>query len=65
MTQTGPATDLSVELEAVLGTGLDKVVAGLCVDGGWISLVHGETLDLACHRGISDAYAATIASRSL
>jgi len=50
------------DITSVLASGLDEVVAGLWADGGWISIVRDDTLALACHRGITAEFAASIAS---
>ena len=54
------SADSSLDLETVLTVGLDKVIDILRVDGGWIALDRDLTLELVCHRGISQDYAATI-----
>jgi diguanylate cyclase (GGDEF)-like protein len=60
---TSPGDPL--DLETVLSVGLDKVIDTLRVDGGWIALDRDLTLELVCHRGISQGYAATIAGAPL
>ena len=56
------AVNSSLGLAPVLNTGLDETIEVLGVDAGWIALATGESLDLAAYRGISDEYAAAIAS---
>ena len=55
----------SLDLETVLLLGLDNVIGMLRVDGGWIALDRDLTLELVCHRGISQDCAATIAGAPL
>ncbi len=51
------------DVASVLESGLDEVVVGLQAAGGWISLLREDTLEPACHRGITPECAASIASR--
>ena len=53
-----------LDLETVLKVGLDQVIDALHADGGWIALDRDLALELSCHRGISQHYAAAIASVS-
>jgi diguanylate cyclase (GGDEF)-like protein len=54
--------DSAFDVVAVLESALEEVVGGLQAAGGWISLVREDTLELACHRGITAECAASIAS---
>ena len=55
----------SLDLETVLNVGLDRVIETLRLDGGWISLDLDLTLELVCHRGLSQDFVATIAGAPL
>lgn len=52
----------SLDVEALLGAGLGKVVEIVGADGGWIALGDERSLDVVCHRGVSDDYAAAVAA---
>ena len=49
------------DVTSVLESGLREILMGLGAEGGWISLVREDTLELACHRGITAECAASIA----
>ncbi len=54
--------EASLDLDTVLGAGLERLLGLVHADGGWILLLRGPSLDVVCHRGISDAYASTVAA---
>jgi len=59
---SGSATgDSAFDVTSVLESGLHDVLTGLGAEGGWISLVRDDALELACHRGISAECLASIA----
>lgn len=44
------------DLGAILGTGLEKIMAILGVEAGWIALARDECLEVAVYRGVSADY---------